>query len=136
MTESTEPSGAPAPTGWPAPPPPPRPPASGARIADVTVSVILLLAGFVGFAMLAFVSVFLVMVSDGCYDDRCNTDLLSVGWIIAMFAPPLVFIAAIVWTLVRIARRKTSWWVPVLGAVVAAVAWGVGAGIMQASLGR
>jgi uncharacterized BrkB/YihY/UPF0761 family membrane protein len=136
MTESTEPSGRPAPIEWPAPPPPARPPASGARIADVTVSVILMLAGVVGFAMLAFVSVFLVMMSDGCYDDRCSTDLMTVGWVIAMFAPPLVFIAAIVWTLVRIARRKTSWWVPVLGAVVAAVAWGVGAGIMDASLGR
>lgn len=133
--EPTEPDPG-APVSWPAPPPPSRPPASGARIADVTVSVIIMLVGVVGFAMLAFASVFLVMMSDGCFDDRCNTGLMGMGWFIALLGPPLVFIAAIVWTLIRIARRKTAWWVPVSGAVAAAVVWGIGAAVMQASLGR
>lgn len=118
------------------PPTTPRPPASGARIADVTVSVILMVAGVIGFAMLALASVFLVMMSDGCFDDRCNTDLMTVGWLIALVAPPAVFVAAVVWTLIRIARRKTAWWVPVAGAVLAAAIWFGGVAFMDASLGR
>ncbi|WP_231727625.1 MULTISPECIES: DUF6264 family protein [unclassified Rathayibacter] len=122
----------------PLPPPgaaPMRPPASRARIADVTVSVVLLVAGVIGFALLAMVSLLLAMVSDGCFD-QCDYGLMTVGWFIALLAPPVVFIGATVWTLLRIARRRTSWWMPLLGAVLALAIWGVGVGMMQASLGR
>ncbi|RUQ98250.1 DUF6264 family protein [Labedella endophytica] len=125
-----------APANWPVPPPPARPRASGARIADVTASILLVIAGVFVFGLLAFMSVFLVMASDGCYDDRCNTDLMSVGWLIAMLVPPAVFVAAIVWTLIRIARRKLAWWVPLAGAAVAGSAWGIGVAMIEASLNR
>lgn len=113
-----------------------RPAGSGARVADVTVSVILMSAGVLGFATLAFMSLFLVMMSDGCFGDRCNTGLMSVGWLIALAAPPVVFIAAVVWTIIRLARRKLAWWVPLAGAVLSAAIWFGGVGIMNASLGR
>ncbi|RKS86803.1 hypothetical protein DEU37_2462 [Microbacterium sp. AG790] len=100
------------------------------------VSVILMVAGILGFAVLAFMSLFLVMMSDGCFGDRCNTGLMSAGWLIALAAPPIVFIAAVVWTIIRLARRKVAWWVPLAGAALSAVVWFVGVGIMDASLGR
>ena len=118
------------------PPPNGTYPTSGGRIADVTVSVILLVAGTVGFAFLAFMSMFLVMMSDGCFADSCNTGLMTVGWLIALVAPPAVFLAAIVWTLIRIGRRRTAWWVPVAGGAVAVAVWAIGGGLMQAGLGR
>jgi len=106
------------------------------RIADVTVSVILMVAGFLGFAVLAFMSLFLVMMSDGCFGDRCNTGLMSVGWLIALGVPPVVFLAAAVWTIIRLVRRKFSWWVAAVGAASGVAIWFVGVGIMNASLGR
>ena len=109
---------------------------SGGRVADVIVSVILMIAGILGFAMLAFISLFLVMMSDGCFGDRCNTGLMSASWLIALAVPPVVFVAAAVWTIIRLARRKITWWVPLAGAVLSAVIWFVGVGIRNASLGR
>lgn len=116
--------------------PAPRPAGSGARVADVTVSVILMFAGILGFATLAFMSLFLIMMSDGCVDDRCNTSLMSAGWLIALGVPPVVFVAAMVWGIVRLVRRKISWWVPAAGAVLGVSIWFVGVGIMNASLGH
>lgn len=115
---------------------PVRPPTSGARIADVISSVILMVAGFLGFAVLAFISLFLVMMSDGCFGDRCNTGLMSVGWLIALGVPPVVFLAAAVWTIIRLVRRKISWWVAAVGAASGVAIWFAGVGIMNASLGR
>ncbi|MFC7926957.1 DUF6264 family protein [Microbacterium laevaniformans] len=116
--------------------PAPRAVGSGARVADTIVSVVLIIAGVLGFAMLAFMSLFLVMMSDGCFGDRCNTGLMSAGWLIALAVPPVIFIAAVGCTIIRLARRKTAWWVPLAGAGVSAVIWFVGFGIMNASLGR
>ena len=115
---------------------PVRPSTSGARIADVIASVILMVAGFLCFAVLAFMSLFLVMMSDGCFGDRCNTGLMSVGWLIALGVPPVVFLAAAVWTIIRLVRRKISWWVAAVGAASGVAIWFAGVGIMNASLGR
>ncbi len=109
---------------------------SGARTADVTASVILLIAGVIGFAMLAFVSLFFAMMSDGCYGDRCDTGLMSIGWLVALIAPPVVFIAAAVWTIVRLVRRKLAWWLPLAGAAVAVAVWVAGVALMDAGLRR
>lgn len=118
------------------PVPAPRPAGSGARVADVTVSVILMFAGVLGFATLAFMSLFLVMMSDGCFGDRCNASLMSAGWLIALGVPPVVFVAAVVWAIVRLVRRRIAWWVPVAGAVLGVSIWFIGVGMMNASLGH
>ncbi|AXA96711.1 DUF6264 family protein [Microbacterium sp. PM5] len=109
---------------------------SGGRIADVIVSVTLMLVGIVGFAVLAFASLFLVMAADSCTNGTCNTALLSVAWMIAMGGPPLVFGAAIVWTIIRLSRRKTSWWMPLAGAAAGILVWVIAVSIMQTSVGR
>ena len=109
---------------------------AGRRTADVTVSVILLTAGLIGFALLAFVSLFFAMMSDGCYGDSCDTGLMSIGWLIALIAPPAVFIVAVAWTIIRLTRRKTAWWVPLVGGVVGVVFWLIGVGLMDAGLRR
>ena len=95
-----------------------------------------MVAGVIGFGILAFITVFLVMMSDGCMGGTCDFDLMTVGWLIALISPPVVFLAAVVWTLIRIARRKTAWWVTVSAAVVGVGIWAIGVAMMQASLGR
>ena len=100
-------------------------------------SSILLLIGVIGFAMLAFVSLFLAMVSDGCGSGtNCDFGVMTAGYYIALVAPPLIFIGAAIWTIVRLVRRLLAWWLPLVGSLAALAAWGLGAAMMQASLGR
>ncbi len=109
---------------------------SGARTADLVVTIILLIAGVFGFAILAFVSLFLAMMSDGCMGGTCDTGLMSIGWLIALIAPPIVFIATVVWTIVRLVRRRIAWWLPLAGGILAVLIWLGGVALMDAGLTR
>lgn len=115
------------------PPSDTRPLTRGGRVADVTLSVILIIAGIIGFGILGFLSMFLGMASDGCFG-QCNSGLISLGWMIALFGTPGVFLASIVWTLVRLSRRRVAWWVPLTGAMVALAVWFIGVEILRAGL--
>ncbi len=114
----------------------PRPARSSGQIADLVVSISLIIVGVVGFAFLGFLTLFLSMMSDGCYANQCNTGLMSVGWLIALAVPPAVFVGAVIWTIIRLARRRTAWWVTLAGAFLSIMIWAGGAGLMQAGLGR
>lgn len=119
-------------TSPPGPPVPPharapltRQPTSGARTADVTVSVILMVGGLVVFAALAILPLFVTAFADSCIAERCDADLMQTGALLGLIATPTVFLAASIWALVRIARRKTAWWVVMVGGVAAAIASGI-----------
>lgn len=120
----------PSPTGLAAPRPP-------ARVGDIVASSILLVVGAIGFAALAFVSLFLAMVSDGCGSGAdCDFGVMTAGYFVALVAPPVIFVAAAVWTIIRLVRRRIAWWLPIVGSLAALAVWGIGAAMMQASLGR
>lgn len=118
------------------PPPPRTEPWSGGRKADVAAAITLMVLGAIGFAFLSFISLFFAMVSDGCTSGTCAYGLMTVGYLLALAGPPVVFVAAIVWTIVRLTRRKRAWWAPLVGAVAALAVWGIAIALMQASLGR
>lgn len=115
-------------------PPAVRPPTPGSRVADVVVSVCLMVFGMLGFAGLAVIPLFMVAFSDSCSADRCDYDLMSAGALVGSIAPPVVFLAAIVWGLIRIGRRKTAWWSVVAGGVAAAVFSGIGIAMITAGV--
>jgi uncharacterized BrkB/YihY/UPF0761 family membrane protein len=117
--------------------PPPRAETwSRGRKVDVTAAIVLMVLGVIGFVFLAFISLFFAMISDGCMSGTCDYSLMTVGYLLALAGPPIVFVAAIVWTIVRLTRGKRAWWVPLVGAVAALAVWGVAIALMQASLGR
>jgi uncharacterized BrkB/YihY/UPF0761 family membrane protein len=117
-------------------PPPRSVPWSTGRKADVTASVVLMVLGAIGFAFLSFISLFFAMISDGCMSGTCDYGLMTVGYLLSLAGPPVVFVAAIIWTIIRLTRRKRAWWIPLAGAVAALAVWGLAIDLMQASLGR
>lgn len=125
-------TGQPAP--WPTPTVPPTSRASGTRAADVTVSVILMVGGLVVFGALAILPLFITAFADSCTAERCDAGLMQNGALVGVIATPTVFLAASIWALVRIARRKTAWWVVVAGAVAAAVASGTAFALVYAGI--
>ncbi|RWZ52472.1 hypothetical protein ELQ90_00470 [Labedella phragmitis] len=136
VPEST-PQGSTPPLAGPGDPPPRRSaPWSTGRKVDVTASIVLMVLGVIGFVFLAFISLFFAMISDGCMSGTCDYSLMTVGYLLALAGPPVVFVAAIVWTIARLTRGKRAWWVPLVGAVAALAVWGVAIALMQASLGR
>jgi hypothetical protein len=107
------------------------------RVGDVVASSILLVLGLIGFSIVAFASLFLAMVSDGCGSGTsCDFGVMTAGYFVALLGPPLVFLATAIWTIIRLVRRSLAWWLPLVGGAAALAVWGVGVAMMQASLGR
>ncbi|RUQ98251.1 DUF6264 family protein [Labedella endophytica] len=131
-------TGPPAPWPTPAGPPAPREPhpprASGGRTADVIVSVLLMVGGVIVFGSLAFLPLFIAAFADSCTAESCDADLMMTGAYVGLIAPPLLFLAAVIWGLIRLARRKTAWWVVAAGGVVAAIASGIAFGLLYAGI--
>jgi uncharacterized BrkB/YihY/UPF0761 family membrane protein len=105
-----------------------------ASVGDIVVSVVLMIAGGMGFIMLAVLSLLLGMVSDGCGSESdCNFDLMGVGFVIALVGPPVSYLTSLVWTIVRLKQRRRGWWVPLVGAFMALAVWGVGYAMLVTS---
>ncbi|HWS50190.1 MAG TPA: DUF6264 family protein [Microbacterium sp.] len=106
------------------------------RVVDIVVSTILMVLGGIVIAGVAFFSLFLSMMSDGCgADGACNYDLLGAAFYAALLVPPLVYLGAVVWGVVRMVQRRLSWWVPIVGLVAAFAVWGVAVWLMSVSVG-
>ncbi len=83
------------------------------RPVDLTVTIVLivLLAGL-GLLSLTF-GLFLMMASDGCFDDACN-NRVALGVLIVEAAPIVAWVPTTVWAVIRMTRRKVAFWVPLL----------------------
>jgi hypothetical protein len=58
----------------------------------------------------------LVMASDSCgASSECDTNLIGLGVLLAVVAPWVCWVPALVLTIVRQARRRLTWWVPIAG---------------------
>jgi hypothetical protein len=92
--------------------------APGRNVPDLVVTV-------VGFAITAvlglgasFVGLMLVMASDSCgTSSDCSTALIGLGVLIAVAAPWVCWVPALVLAIIRQTRRRLTWWLPVVGAV-------------------
>lgn len=93
---------------------------------DVGVSIILMIVAAVIVAFLSLSAALLVFSSDSCGSESCNLVQLQAGWIGATIAPALTLIAGIVIAIVRMVRRRVSFWIPIVALAVAGVLWFVG----------
>ena len=86
-----------------------------------TVTIVLLVLYVLGAGVLAFFGLFLGMASDSCGSGaRCDLDQIGWGVVIASFGQVLAVIVVLVWTIVRMARGRHAWWVPLVGAAASA----------------
>jgi hypothetical protein len=107
-----------------------------ARPTDRVITVLLLIALALLAPAAGFMGLLTAMASDGCgSSNECNTGLIGVGVFTSALSPIVVAVAALVWVVVRWRRGRSTWWVPLVAAVVAAGTWWLGALITFAAVG-
>lgn len=89
-----------------------------ARAGDRTATVILLGASGVIAAGLAFAGLMLIMSTDSCgssSDIGCEYGLFTIAWLFSMATPLVGFMVTLFFTIRRMARNGTAFWVPLAG---------------------
>jgi hypothetical protein len=101
---------------------PPRQVSPLDRVVTVTLMVglglLVPVAGFLGLMT--------GMASDGCVASSCNSTAIGLGMAVSTSATLVFFLISLVWVIVRWVRGRSTWWVPLVAAVAAAVLWVVG----------
>lgn len=91
-----------------------------ARAGDRASTVILLVASGVIAVGLAFAGLMLVMSTDSCGSSSeagCNYSLFTIAWLLSMATPLIGFLITLFFTIRRLARTETAFWVPLAGTV-------------------
>lgn len=86
--------------------------------------------------MASFLGLLFSMASDGCVGDTpCDGGRLGLGVLVAAGSPVVVFLAALVVVIRRVARRLPAWWVPLAALGVGAALWALGGVIAFTAVG-
>ncbi|PWJ55522.1 hypothetical protein SAMN06264364_103197 [Quadrisphaera granulorum] len=110
-----------------------RPPRS---VADLVVSIALLVVALVTALMTTFAGFMLVMASDSCGIVReCSTSGLTAGVGMSVIGPWVGLLGFGVWAVVRMARRRLAWWTSLAALLAAPVLWLAGAVIVWQAVG-
>ena len=100
------------------------------------VTVLLLIGLAVLVPLASFFGLFFGMASDGCGGDtRCSTGQISAGIVVSAGSPWVVYLVALVVVIVRWARRRRTWWVPIAALVLGAGLWALGGFIAVSAVG-
>ena len=105
-----------------------------ARVWDIILTVLLLLA-LAGLTLIVSIfGLYLSMAADACGVRTCDTDLIAVGMLLASVTPWVVLAVAVVGSIVLLILRRLTFWVPVVGAVLVVVAFFIGGGLATAGV--
>ncbi|WP_136707521.1 hypothetical protein [Agromyces sp. H66] len=106
-----------------------RPVDAGDLVA--TIAGLLLLAA--GMVWRAWTGLWVSAVSGRCGDlvSACNDEVIAIGTAIAVVAPLVLWFAALVVAIVRLAKRRAAWWVAPAAFVVAIIVQYGGAAVAQ-----
>lgn len=91
-----------------------------ARAGDRASTIVLLVASGIIAVGLAFAGLMLVMSTDSCgssSDVSCNYSLFTIAWLLSMATPLIGFLITLFFTIRRLARSETAFWVPLAGTV-------------------
>jgi hypothetical protein len=76
-----------------------------------------------------YVSLFFAMATDSCYDDRCNTDKLLWAYVVADGGGIAVVAVATIAAIILTVRRRTAFWVPLVGLILQVFTFSLGMGL-------
>ncbi|QKT07816.1 hypothetical protein HUN08_11920 [Gordonia sp. X0973] len=117
----------PVPAGWAPATPIPAPKTSGARIADIVVTVLAFAALGIGCAFTLFFSLFFAMATDPCGSGTgCRENLVGWGMLAVWVGAGMGIIVAIGGTIFGAVRRKVMFCWPLIGIALAAAGFFLG----------
>lgn len=92
---------------------PKAPPRTWDFLLVVTLTILMLILVVVLF----FVSLSGGIFNAGCSNASagCNVDLVTIGHQLCLWAPVVIAVTSIAWSIVRVLRRKVGFWVALLG---------------------
>jgi len=97
-------------------PAPGRKPRQPVQMWDLVLTIVFLVALIVYTALASFAGLFLIMASDPCGAVDCSTELITTGWLVGTLVPWAVLVAAAVWAIVFMVKRRLAFYIPLLGA--------------------
>jgi uncharacterized BrkB/YihY/UPF0761 family membrane protein len=104
-----------------------------AIVWDVILTIVLLVicAVLVAFLMVSgFLSAF---ASDSCESRSCYSAVAS-GSMIALIAPPLIYVVSFVVAILRMVQRRIAFWVPLAGAALCCAGFAIGLCLVRSTL--
>lgn len=110
----------------PSAPAPDKPSKPAAKVWDIILTIALVLVGWTVIGVLVIGGALLGFAGDSCGEISCSFTQIGIGIIVAVFAPVIVFLIATVLAIVALVRRKLAWWIPLVGVVLAILAWVAG----------
>ena len=89
-----------------------------AKVVDIVITIVLLVADGVLAALASMMGMFLVMASDPCGNVLCDGSLIAIGWLMGMILPWVAFAITVVVAIILMVKRRMAFWVPLAGAVL------------------
>lgn len=105
-----------------------------ARVWDIVLSILLLLALAVLATMMSVFGAFLAMASDPCGAVECDTGLIAAGMLTAMSLPWVLLAIAVIVVIVLLVMRRLAFWVPLAAVPLVIGSWFLGAAIASAGV--
>lgn len=97
--------------------------------------ILLVVSGVIA-AGLAFMGLMLIFGTDSCgASTDCDLDRFTTGWLLTMAAPIVGFVITLIVTIVRLARGRRAFWVPLAGTGIFVAAFAGAAAFAFSGLG-
>ncbi|HVL62131.1 MAG TPA: hypothetical protein VM430_12115 [Microbacterium sp.] len=93
----------------------------GTRTADLVATIIGLLLLVPWVLWLAWQGAWIGALTGLCQSSACRNDAIETGMAFAVYGPVAVWVLALVASIVRLALRRTAWWIPLVGFLLAIV---------------
>jgi uncharacterized BrkB/YihY/UPF0761 family membrane protein len=113
---------------------PEQPPRSARRGWDLALTIVLLVLLPLAALACSYAGFFLAFASDACGSVSCDEGVMNFGLWFAVIAPWIVLLVSVVAAIVRLVRRRITFWVPLAGIVLMAAMWFVAAAIVSAGI--
>ncbi|GAB3148397.1 hypothetical protein GCM10027058_08910 [Microbacterium neimengense] len=103
---------------------------------DVVLTIVLLVSTAAVSAVASTLALLLASSSTGCGADGrvCRTELLQGGVWTMLTVPWIVFVLTAFFAVLLLVVRRRAFWVPLVGSVIAALSWLVGAVLLWAAV--